>query len=97
MNEKLLKLLSLPHHGLYITINDHKSVYQNVGLYLANTYCQSIDEFEAIDKEVFDKMIEYKTIVCIRIYPDTPVSFIDELHYDLEKCIDEILKHFEKA
>jgi hypothetical protein len=48
-----------------------------------------------ISEEIRKKMVETDTIVSIHFYPDTPISFFDIYHYDLDTCLDLALECLE--
>ncbi len=88
---ELEKLIKHSAAGVSIFVDDHKTTYESVEDYFRRPYYDDGD----IDSDVYLKMVELDTIVCVTFYPDTPVGHYDIYHYDINKAISiswEILK-----
>jgi hypothetical protein len=92
MMDKLKYLLSHCKCGIFITVNEHRDIYQSVQ--------DALEEIDARDPEISDdvrkKMIETDTIINIHFYPLTPIGFYDIYHYDLEMALDDALSCFKE-
>lgn len=83
--EKLKELASLCKAGIEISINDHKSYYESVEQYVNE------EERDDIEEDVFNEMINRDTVVKIKTYAESPVSFFVVYHYDIDMAIDIML------
>lgn len=45
-----------------------------------------------IEKEVFYEMVKRDTVVRVKAYPQTPISFFVVYHYDIDMAIDIALE-----
>jgi len=71
--------------SISLFINEHRDIYTTVEKYM--------DQAEKdIDESILQKMIELDTIIHICAYPDSPVSFYEVYHYDLNIAICKIMK-----
>ncbi|PHS61239.1 MAG: hypothetical protein COB09_18800 [Thalassobium sp.] len=91
--KKLLELVALCKCSVSIVVNDHKDNYQGVEAYISDL--RTIYE-EEIEEEILNGMIANDTIVCLRVYPDTPVGFNVAYHYDVDILMDEMIKHLKE-
>lgn len=86
--EKLTTLMSLCKGAVYITVNDHLSVYETLG--------KAIKDYEgaefSIPEDVKKGMLERDCIIDIHIYPRTPVGFVKILHFDMDAALDEAIE-----
>lgn len=92
--DKLKELLSLCKCGVYVTVNEHRDIYESAELFLSEMSSQGGHEDLQIDPAVKARMIETNTIVQVQFYPNTPISFYVIRHYDLEAALDEALSCF---
>lgn len=88
--EKFKELMSKCKASVHLTINDHKDSYQSVEEYLTYPNVENIEE--DIGYDIYEKMKELDTIVCLTIYPDTPIGSYQIYHYDIDEAIDKALK-----
>ena len=89
MSEKLQELISRCKCSVTVSVNDHRDYYRSVSeaLIELDICMQGIE----INEDVRAKMIELDTIIEVRFYPDTPISFYLVYHFDLELALDEAL------
>ena len=83
--DKLKELLSRCKCGVYVSVNEHRDMYESVEDHLSHR------DIEDVESDVFKKMIETNTIIHIQYYPDTPIGFYSVYHYDLNMALDEAL------
>lgn len=95
MQDKLEKIKSLTKCGIHLTINQHRNYYE--------TAKESINLMQLEDKldfvggqETIDKCIELDTIICLQIYPNTPVGSFVLYHYDLDTILQYACDLYEK-
>ena len=89
MSDKLKELISRCKCGVYLSVNEHRDLYQS-----AQTKLDEMAGFECaptIRDEVRQKMIETDTIIEVHFYPHTPVGSYSVYHYDLDAALDEAL------
>jgi len=79
--------------GIMLLINDHKNNYETVEEFFEKR--RLLDEEFEIDSEIEKLMIEKDTVIEIIFYPDTPVGFHSELHYDIDLALKEAMEVFE--
>lgn len=94
MIDKLSILISKCKFGISVYINVHKSSHQSVETWfdVTRTRHETIEQLG----EKFDKMQELDSIVFIHFYPQNSDEYVNVLHYDLEKAIDECLTLIDK-
>jgi len=78
---KLNELIKKTKCSVTIEINSHKETYSTISDYIER-------EFSELSDEVFNKMVELDSCICLSVYPDTPIGFYVIYHYDLEMAID---------
>lgn len=83
---KLAVLMSKCKGGVYVTINEHRNMYEDVATHLKRTQWE-----EEIPKDVLAEMIAQDTIVGVQFYPNTPVGFEIVHHYDLDEALEQAL------
>jgi hypothetical protein len=91
--DKLQELINRCRCGVYVSVNEHRDVYQTAQQRILEwrDECQDSD----IPAEVLNTMIERNTIVEVQFYPDTPIGFYRVRHYDLESALDIALDGLE--
>jgi hypothetical protein len=92
--DKLQKLLSLCKCGVYVTVNEHRDVYESATTALDDAAGHVSPPH--IPDDVRAKMIELDTIVQVQFYPVTPIGSYSIWHYDLDAALDECLQCFEE-
>lgn len=76
---------NLPKHiSLYITHNDHKSLYVQVEEYLKT---RGITDSDFVNSESREKAIMTNELWCIQWYPRTPVVVCSIYGHDLEEML----------
>jgi hypothetical protein len=88
LEEKIKWLFDRCKASVSISQNNHRDYYQSIPDYLED----QIQNGE-IDKSVLEEMVKRDTLVCVHAYPDTPVGFYSEYHYDLELALDLIISY----
>lgn len=91
MND-LKKLIDICNYEVKIAINEHKNTYQKVKDRICDL--KSIDAFfdDEVNEDVYNKMCELDTMVCVTAYPNTAVGFYVIYHYDVDKAISDMLE-----
>jgi hypothetical protein len=84
--EKIKWLLERCKASVLISVNGHRDYYESIPQYL-----ESQIEKGEIKKDVLEEMVKRGTLVCVQAYPDTPVGFYSEYHYDLETALDLVI------
>lgn len=79
------RLIEQNPHSFTIEYNDHKGYYQDVIETITEVEQGDLSEVDCV---VLGKIKETNTWIWIRVYYQTPISFFDVHHYDLEKAID---------
>lgn len=87
--DKLNEIIKRCKSSVHIDINDHKSIYLSADVFFENF---SQDELEDIHPEILKVMIEKDTIIKCQFYPRTPVGSYDVYHYNLDECLDEVIR-----
>lgn len=90
--KNLNKLISLCKGGVYLSVNEHKNIYES-----AKEYLMRDQDIQDVHHEVFEKMVEFDCVVELQYYPNTPVGFNRVYHYDVGAAIEEALAFFEGA
>lgn len=85
--DKLKTLIERCNCGVYLTINDHRTVYQSIN----EALIEYASEGFAIATEVQAKIVETDTLIDLQFYPDTPVGYFRIIHYDLDAALEEAL------
>lgn len=91
LGEKIKWLLERCKASVSISVNDHRDYHESIQQHLDN----QIENGE-IDKEVLDEMVRRDTLVKVQAYPDTPVGFYSEYHYDLDTALDLVIGYIKK-
>lgn len=86
--DKLKTLIERCICGVYLTINDHCTVYQSINEALIGYASEGFE----IPSEVQAKIVETDTLIDLQFYPDTPVGYFRVIHYDLDLALNEALK-----
>lgn len=97
MNE-LKQLLAKCKASVTITANNHRDYYQSVEEYLKKrAMLEGIegDFIEEIGVEVFEEMKASDTVIEVRAYPDSPISFFEVFHHDIEEALRIALNSIE--
>lgn len=84
--EMLQLLLDRCKCGVYLTVNEHRDVYETVEEQLemyAGMECPP-----DISPEVTAGILATQNIVDLHFYPDTPIGFYHIVHYDLKKAVE---------
>jgi hypothetical protein len=90
--EKLLEIMSKAKCSVTLEVNDHRDNYETVEQYFDGTFRED-DKKEEIPDDIFAEMVKRDTIVCIRVYPHTPVGFVIFYHYDLNELLNNCLEY----
>ena len=80
----------LPAHkaALYLTHNDHLSVYETAEQWWADRVRHNGDEDDWVSREEKAKALESNEVWELRWYPDTPVGFCIRLASTLEAVLE---------
>ena len=92
--ERLKKLIDGCKCGIHLEINVHRNYYETVEQYFKSNDSLK-DDLREIEPNIYDRMVELDSIVELRCYPFTPISFFNLYHYDVEKAIEEALKRLD--
>lgn len=90
--DKLKLLLERCKCGVYITVNEHRDIYQSAVDKLAELREHEPDGDLEIEKDIEVKMVELNTIINIHFYPDTPIGFYSIYHYDIDMALCQALE-----
>ena len=90
--DKLTLLLERCKCGVYITVNEHRDIYQSAADKLAELRDHEPDGDLEIEKDIEVKMVELNTIINIHFYPDTPIGFYSLYHYDMNMALCQALE-----
>lgn len=90
--QKLQQLIELCKCEINISINPHRNYYETVEEYLKDSFDGLA--FEETDNAVIDEMIKRDTIVQIQYYPNTPIGFNVQYHYNIDMALDAALEQF---
>lgn len=86
--DKLQRVLALCKHGVYLTVNEHRDVYESAAERLAE-YDNAPDVApDFLDDVARAKMVETNTIVELQFYPESAGSFHHAIHHDLGELLD---------
>jgi len=88
LSEKIKWLFDRCKASVSISQNNHRDYHESITDYLEAQIAKG-----EIKKDVLEEMIKRDTIICVHAYPDTPIGFYAEYHYDLEAAIDLIIGH----
>lgn len=88
MNDNFTELLSLCKCSVSLTVNGHRDFYETVEQH----FLDNEEELEEIESEVYEKMKELNTIVCVQAYPDTPIGFFVVYHYDINEAVKMVIE-----
>ena len=83
---KLNEIISRCKNSVRLDINDHRDVRADVNNYIDD------DDVELIPALVLSMMISRDTIIRCQFYPFTSINSYDVYHYDLDKCLDEVIR-----
>ncbi len=86
LEDKIKWLFERCKASVSISLNDHRDYHESIPQYL-----ESQIEKGEIDKEVLEEMVKRDTLVKVQAYPDTPVGFYSEYHYDLDTALDLVI------
>lgn len=86
--EKLQELISKCKCGVYVSVNEHRDLYQTV----LDTIPEQ--ELEDIAPAVLEEMKRTDTMVSVDFYPNTPIGFYRIYHCELEKALEMALSTF---
>ncbi len=87
---KLKQLLNRCKCGVFITVNEHRDVYETAAQFL-----EQRDGWECppeIEPDVRAKMIELNTVIEIHLYPDTPIGSYTIYHHDIDAALSDALE-----
>lgn len=90
MTDRLKQLLSQCVCGVYISVNEHRDLYQDVRGFLDQRLVNSVEE--EMDVEILEQMIASNTIIHIQFYPYTPIGFYDVWHHSLDDALEVALE-----
>lgn len=88
--DKLKKLISECECGVYVTVNEHRDMYETAAQWLekqdllGDTLTDTTDEVRA-------KIVARGVVVDVQFYPTSPVGFHRVVHFDLDKALDQAL------
>lgn len=85
----LKKLLSLCACGVYLTVNEHRDVYETVEQELEDNDTSECPT--EIPDDLRKKMIETDTVIKLQFYPKTPCGHYVLWHYDLDTIIQQAI------
>lgn len=85
---KLQTILDRCKCGVFLTVNEHRDYYEPAADFLVNRD----ERLPAEQPELFARMVELDTVICLQFYPDTPVGCYVIWHHDLEAVLDEGLR-----
>ena len=88
LGEKIKWLFDRCKASVSISQNNHRDYYESITDYLEAQILKG-----EIKKDVLEEMIKQDTIICVHAYPDTPVGFYAEYHYDLETALDLVISY----
>lgn len=87
---RLEKLIKKCKCGVYLSVNEHRDVYQSVEERINEINSEEIE----IDDELRKVLIEADCIYELQFYPDTPVGFYVVYGESLEKVLRKAEKTF---
>jgi len=87
---KLEELIKKCKCGVYLTVNEHRDVYQSVEERIDEINC--IDE-NTINDELKKRLIKANCIYELQFYPYTPIGF----YVAYGESLEEVLREAEKA
>jgi hypothetical protein len=87
--DKLTTLQARCKCGIYLTINEHRDMYQTVEE--AFEEHQNRGEPIDVDDDIKQQMIATNTMVRLQCYPDTPIGFYQVWHYAVDGALTEAL------
>lgn len=87
--DKLKRLMAGCKCGVYVTVNEHRDVYESAQDALNHMWADP-------DPDVLQRMIETNTIVSVQFYPDTPIGSYTIIHWDLDAALDAALDCLER-
>lgn len=85
---KLQTILDRCKCGVFLTVNEHRDYYEAAGDFLVNRD----EKLPSEQPELFARMVELDTVICLQFYPDTPVGCYVIWHHNLESALDEGLR-----
>jgi hypothetical protein len=83
--------------GVFLTVNEHRDLYQTAEYRLNEIRKWDEDGINDIPPAVLEKMIETDTIIELQFYPDTPIGSYKIYHYDLQLALEEAMSCFPPA
>jgi len=86
LDDKIKWLLERCKASVSISVNDHRDYHESIHQHL-----ESQIEKGEIDKQVLEEMVKRDSLVKVQAYPDTPVGFYSEYHYDLDAALDLVI------
>jgi len=90
--DKLSSLIAKCKAGMYIEVNDHRTLYLSAQQWLDEI--MHSDCPPEIDDPTRIRMIQTDTIVSITFYPKTPVSFYKAWGSNIDEAVDNALGYF---
>lgn len=91
--DKLKQLLSRCKCGVYLTVNEHRDVY--------NSTVDALGDFAdrecppEINAEVQSGIFRTGNIVELQFYPETPIGSYTIVDYDIDRALDRALQCLE--
>lgn len=74
--------------GVYLTVNEHKDVYQSAEDFIKEEH----EDMEDVPEDVKKKMIEEDIIMSLQFYPNTPIGFFKIWHWNYYELVKEAKK-----
>ncbi len=74
--------------GVFLTVNEHRDYYESASDFLVNRD----EKLPSEQPELFARMVELDTVICLQFYPDTPIGSYVIWHHDLDAALDEGLR-----
>ena len=94
--EDLLWLISACRGEVSISVNPHRSVYETPLEMLEHYFLQLGESTEeGVGKGVLKEIIKKNTLVHVRAYKHTPVTFHEVYHHDVRRAVFLMRKQIE--
>lgn len=91
--DKLSEIIKRCKCGVYLTVNEHRDVYQSVEDFIKE---QNNRRENTIDEDLAKRLIEADAVYALQFYPDTPVGFYLIYGPSLDEVLDQALEVFEE-
>ncbi len=97
MELELREILRISKCSVTISVNPHRDCYESVEDHIYKlSEIGGFNLIEDIGLETYDVMKKLNRIVCVTVYPDTPIGSYEVFHYDLDEAVKimrDILKN----